>query len=165
MLLLALGLMQMTGDLLGLPAIKAIAAATGASPAPRVFSAVRGLETYSSEFFLDYVDADGAMQSIKLTSVEYSGLRGPYNRRNVFGAAMAYGPVLKANPHSAPMFRQVLQYAFCGEAPLANELGLPEEVKTGLKRIRIVPAQNSKPDPSLELSVEILCDEPSTSKS
>ena len=41
----ALAVLQMAADLCGLGALKALASATGASPAPRVFSAVRGLET------------------------------------------------------------------------------------------------------------------------
>ena len=50
--LVVLGTAQMLGDLTGVLPLKAIAAATGASPAPKVFSAVRGLETYSTRFFL-----------------------------------------------------------------------------------------------------------------
>ena len=53
-LLIVLGLAQMAGDVLGIVPLKAIAAATAASPAPRVFSAVRGLETYSTRFFLEW---------------------------------------------------------------------------------------------------------------
>src|SRR5438045_3501769 len=41
-LLLVIGLAQMAGDVFHIVALKAIAAATGASPAPKVFSAVRG---------------------------------------------------------------------------------------------------------------------------
>ncbi len=39
--LLTLGLAQMAGDVLGIRALKGIAAATAASPAPKVFSAVQ----------------------------------------------------------------------------------------------------------------------------
>ena len=44
--LVILGLTQMVADLTGLPAVRGLAAATLASPAPKVFSAVHGLETY-----------------------------------------------------------------------------------------------------------------------
>ena len=48
-----IGFAQMTGDLLHLSALKGIAAATGASPAPKVFSAVKGLETFSTQYFVE----------------------------------------------------------------------------------------------------------------
>jgi hypothetical protein len=113
--LVLLGTAQMLGDLTGLLPLKAIAAATGASPAPKVFSAVQGLETYSTRFFLVL---DG--RRVEVTRELYSRIRGPYNRRNVFGAALAYGPVLPA-----ALRDPVMRYALCGDAPLLRELGLP----------------------------------------
>ena len=113
-LLVILALAQMTGDVLGIPALKGIAAATGASPAPKVFSAVRGLETYSTRFFIEW---DGGRA--ELTPELYSKMRGPYNRRNVYGAALAYAPVIP------PELRDpVMRRALCGDAPLLRELGL-----------------------------------------
>lgn len=112
--LLILGLAQITGDLLGILPLKGIAAATVASPAPKVFSAVRGLETYSTRFFIEW-DGGGA----ELTPEVYSRMRGPYNRRNVYGAALAYAPVIP------PELRDpVMRRALCGDAPLLRELGL-----------------------------------------
>lgn len=112
--LVILGLAQMTGDVLRVPAVKGVAAATGASPAPKVFSAVQGLETYSTRFFLDL-----GHERVELTPELYSRIRGPYNRRNVFGAALAYGPVLP------PSLRDpVTKYALCGDAPLLREMKL-----------------------------------------
>ena len=43
-LLLLVGLLQMAGDTLGVPVLRGLGAAWGASPAPKVFSEVRGLE-------------------------------------------------------------------------------------------------------------------------
>ena len=112
--LLTLGLSQMAGDVLHILPLKAIAAATAASPAPKVFSAVQGLETYSTRFFLDLGDS-----RVELTPEIYSRMRGPYNRRNVYGAALAYAPVLP------PSLRDpVMRYALCGEAPLLREFGI-----------------------------------------
>lgn len=122
-LLLALGLAQMTFDVLGLRAPKAIAAASGASPAPKVFSAVAGFETYSTRFAVEWRDENGAHRR-EIDGELYGRLRGPYNRRNVYGAALAYGPVLAANPATRPMLDAVLAHALCGEAPLLGELGL-----------------------------------------
>ncbi len=130
--LIAVGLAQMAGDLcerhvsarVGRP-LKGLAAATAASPAPKVFSAVRGLETYSTRFFLEWTSTDGEAHSLELTPEVYARLRGPYNRRNVYGAALAYGPVLPAELRDP-----VLAYAVCGNAPLLRELGIdPTQVR------------------------------------
>src|SRR5215467_9112261 len=102
--LLAIGLLQMAGDVFHLPALKGIGAATTASPAPRVFSSVRGLETYSTHFFLEWTDRDNWENSLQLTPELYAQLRGPYNRRNVYGAVLAYGPVLQADPRTRTLF-------------------------------------------------------------
>jgi hypothetical protein len=135
--LLALGMLQMTADLLHLRTLKGLAAATAASPAPKVFSAVRGLETYSSRFFVEWTDKSGAFHSTKISPGNTAGLRGPYNRRNVYGAVLAYGPVLQSDPSVRPMFEAVSGYALCGDAPLLRELGIPVGEIRGVPRIRI----------------------------
>src|SRR5438128_314222 len=116
--LLLLGVLQMASDLLRLPALRGIAAATTASPAPRVFSAVRGLETYSTQFFIEWTDLHGQEQALQLTPEVYARLRGPYSRRNVYGAVLAYGPVLQGDPRTRPLFDSVARYALCGQAPV-----------------------------------------------
>lgn len=113
--LVVLGTAQMLGDITGFLPLKAIAAATGASPAPKVFSAVQGLETYSTRFFLDLGD-----RRVELTPELYARIRGPYNRRNVYGAALAYGPVLPSE-----LREPVMRYALC-DATLLDELGFPK---------------------------------------
>ena len=139
--LIAIGLLQMAGDLcerylseaVGRP-LKGLGAATAAAPAPKVFSAVRGLETYSTRFFLEWAGPDGERHSLELTPEVYARLRGPYNRRNVYGAALAYGPVLPAELRDP-----VMAYAVCGDAPLLRELGIdPAEVR-GPVRLRYQP--------------------------
>ena len=135
--LLALGMLQMTADLLHLWALKGVAAATAASPAPKVFSSVRGLETYSSRFFVEWTDESGVFHSIKIRPETTAGLRGPYNRRNVYGAVLAYGPVLHSDPSVRPMFESISRYALCGDAPLLRELGIPVTEIRGTPRIRV----------------------------
>jgi len=138
-LLLAVGLMQMIGDLAGLPALKGIGAASVASPAPKVFSSAGGLETYSTRFFLEWVDTSGDEHSLEITPEVYARLRGPYNRRNVYGAAMAYGPVLSTNEHTAPMLSAVMNYGLCGDAPLLREFGIDPATVAGDLRVRYEP--------------------------
>src|SRR5262249_24909163 len=136
-LLLGLGLLQMAGDLLHIPAIKGVAAATAASPAPRVFSAARGLETYSTRFYVEWTDKSGQRRSVEITPQRAAGLRGAYNRRNVFGAVLAYGPVMQTDPMLRPMFDSVARHALCGPAPLLHELGMDPESMQGPPRIRL----------------------------
>jgi hypothetical protein len=155
-LLLVLGLLQMAGDLLRVPAIKGLAAATAASPAPKVFSAVRGLETYSSRFFLEWTDKAGHFQSVEITPERAGGLRGPYNRRNVYGAVLAYGPIMQSDNTLRPMFASVSHYALCGDAPLMQELGIDTADMQGAPRVRL-ETRNGSQTSGLPLSFEAPC--------
>lgn len=138
--LLLVGSSQMVGDVASIPALKGLGAATALAPAPKVFTSVRGFETFSNRFVLE---ASGQQW-------ELSGrLRGPYNRRNVYGAALAYGPVLP------PAMRDpVLREALCGPHVM-KELGLPI-AKAGERRgVRYVPA---RPLPSgISDTLEVTC--------
>ncbi len=138
--LLGIGLAQMTGDLLGIPALKGLAAATVISPAPKVFSAVKGLETYSTRFRIEWSDGAGTLRSVELTPETCRGLRGPYNRRNVYGAALAYGPILAMDERARPMLDAVLSYGLARDGRLLGELGCdPNDVQPGTVRIRYQP--------------------------
>ena len=144
--LIALGLLQLAGD--GLErtgaetagrAIKGVAAATCASPAPKVFSIARGLETYSTRFFFEWDEQGGVRRSVELSSEIYARMRGPYNRRNAYGAALAYGPVLAASPATSPMIAAILDHALAGDASLLAELGIDASARTGPVRVRYEP--------------------------
>jgi hypothetical protein len=154
--LLVLGLLQMAGDVLHLPALKAVGLATAASPAPKVFSAVRGLETYSTRFYIEWTGIDQQFHSIEITPQMNSQLRGPYNRRNVYGAVLAYGPVLVTDPRSRPMFESVASYALCGSAPMLRELGINPAEVSGRFRIRLEPRPGAQLN-GLPMIVEPQC--------
>src|SRR5271155_1878023 len=94
--LLLLGFLQMAGDIFHIPVLKGVGAATDASPAPKVFSSIRGLETFSTQFAVEWKDRSGTPHSLAITPEIYSHLTGPYNRRNVYGAVLAYGPILES---------------------------------------------------------------------
>ena len=133
--LLTLGLLQMTGDLLRIPWLKATAAATGASPAPKVFCSIQGYEAYATRFFLEWIDEEDGFHSMPLGAEVAGCLRGPYNRRNVYGAVLAYGPV-----QPEELRDPVFTYAFTGEAPLLRELGLdPGRVRRAWVRYEAQP--------------------------
>jgi hypothetical protein len=135
-LLLAVGLLQIAGEALRLPVLKGLGAATTASPAPKVFTALEGFEPFSCRFFLEWEDHAGTARSLALTSELYARVRGPYNRRNVYGAVLAAGPVLVSDPHLKPLFDEVGRYALCGDAPLLRELGIDPATVAGRVRVR-----------------------------
>jgi hypothetical protein len=144
--LLVVCLLQMTGDLLdhaGLGTIgqplKGVGAASTASPAPKVFSTVRGLETFSTRFHLEWTDRSGHDHDLLLTPEIYRQICGPYNRRNVYGAVLAYGPVLATDTRTRPLFRSVARAALCGDAPLLRELGIDPDDIAGAVRVRYEP--------------------------
>jgi hypothetical protein len=153
--LLTLGLLQMAGKLINQPKLAGLAAATNASPHPKVFSSVLGLETYSTSFFLDWRDQEGNPHSLELNPETYSRIRGPYNRRNVYGAALAYGPVLSANDKTKAMFDQILDYALRGEAPLLRELGIDPETVVYPVVVRLEVEPGTKLQAELPLRFEI----------
>jgi hypothetical protein len=109
----------MTGYLSGNVTLRGIGAATAASPLPKVFSDVDGLETFASEFTLHYLRPDGTLIEMPITPELYGRLAGPYNRRNVYGAALSYAPRLPRE-----LWEPVFCYGLAPEGPLRTELGV-----------------------------------------
>ena len=137
--LLVLGLLQIAGDAAGLLPVKALALASAAAPAPRVFSTVKGTEPYSTRFSIIWTDREGWEYGMAVTPEVYARLRGAYNRRNAYGAAMAGGPMLAEDARLRPMFEAVARYALCEPAPVLRELGVPKEEIAGVPRVRYEP--------------------------
>ncbi|MBT8486882.1 MAG: hypothetical protein HKO59_03910 [Phycisphaerales bacterium] len=119
LVLLALGLLQLAGVLTGARVLRGIGAASAASPLPKVFSDVDGLETFASTFTLVY-DVDGVETRRLITPELYRQLRGPYWRRNVYGAALSYGPRLPP-----PLWESVFCYGLGPDRAFYAELDLP----------------------------------------
>ncbi len=127
LVLLVIGSLQMAGFCLGSRALRGIGAASAASPFPKVFCVAPVnaqpevmLETFSAEFALRY-RLHGEWVEVELTPEVYSRLRGPYNRRNVYGAILAYGPCLPPE-----LMASTLRYALIDPAPMRDELGVPQ---------------------------------------
>ena len=123
-----------------------------------MFTAHDGFETYSSKFFIDWQDVDGAWHTVELTPQAYRGLLGPYNRRNAYGAAISYAPVLAANPRTRPMLRSVSRFGFCGDAPLLTELGIPRDRVAYPLRVRLEPRDARSRSPKWQRDFRISCD-------
>jgi len=109
----------MTGYVTGAITLRGIGAATAASPLPKVFSDVDGLETFASEFTLHYRTPGGTLIGMPITPKLYGRLAGPYNRRNVYGAALSYAPRLPRE-----LWEPVFCYGLAPDAPLRTALGL-----------------------------------------
>lgn len=108
----------MIGYVTGSRVLRGVGAASAMSPLPKVFSDVDGLETFASEFTLSYRRADGVRDSLRITPEIYGRLGGPYNRRNVYGAALSYAPRLPE-----PLWMAVYCYGMARDGPLRRELG------------------------------------------
>jgi hypothetical protein len=160
-LLLALSLLgcaQMLADLSGLGQLKALAQATQVSPAMKVFTAQSGYETYAASFYIGYWDAQGNYQEIELDRARYALLQGPYNRRNVYGAAFSYGPLLAGNEHTAAMHQSVLRHALCTPGAVRAELAIPA-ASHFLIRVAPLRAAPEGLDLQQELHCEAICPE------
>lgn len=144
MVLLLFGCIQMVGDLGKLPILKGFGAAWLVSPAPKVFSSVKGLETYSTQTILEWTDPNGVAQSIEFTPENYAKVLGPYNRRNIYGAALAYGPVFAQDERLKPILQSVVNHALTNDAPLLVELGIDVETVTWPMTLRYVPADGTE---------------------
>lgn len=152
--LVTLGSLQMVSDVLGLPRLKGVAAAMQVAPAMKVFTAHLGYETHAARFALHWRDAVGIEQSMALTPVTYRRVKGPYNRRNVYGAALAYGPLLRNDPQTRALHESVMRYAFCTPGYLRTELGLPFDARD--LRIAVQPIRADARD-DLERTWEVRC--------
>lgn len=118
-LLFAVASLQIVGYVVGSQALRGLAAATAAAPLPLVFSDVRGLEPFASKFTFILDDAD----SIPITPELYQRLQGPYNRRNVYGAALAYAPRFPA-----PLWEAVYCHGFRPGGVGRKEFGISDDV-------------------------------------
>jgi hypothetical protein len=154
--LVIIGLSQLTGDVLNLPLLKIAGLVTHASPAPKVFTTQQGFETYSSNFYLDYLDNAEKAHSLHITPAVYKHIKGPYNRRNAYGAALSYAPVLYANLNTRLMLMSTLQYAFCKQTSLLKELGIDVNNAHNVQ-IRIVPRLTLPKNHSWKLNYAVDC--------
>ena len=121
-LVVLIGMLQIIGYVTKVDAIRSLGIVSSSAPLPLVFTEVKGVETFVSDFYIRYKDAEEVQQELKLTPEIYKQLRGPYNRRNIYGAAIGYGPVL---PES--LWNSVLSYGLCNHV-LNEEFNISNEV-------------------------------------
>ncbi len=134
---MVIGFSAMASQLPGLAPMRGLALATQFAPYPKVFCQATAIdsgekfETFAATFTLCYQRADGHREELKITPEIYSRLLGPYNRRNVYGAVLAYGPALPAEWR-----HKTLSYALTNPGLLPTELGLPNDAHDFYVQIR-----------------------------
>ena len=123
-IIVIIGLLQSIGYVTQIENIRNLGVLTSASPLPLVFTEVDGIEAFAADFYIQWKDDSNEVIEIKITPTIYAQLKGPYNRRNAYGAAIAGGPILPET-----IWKPVLRYGLC-EDVLENELGLDIDKET-----------------------------------
>lgn len=121
-ILLGIGSCQMVGYLTGSTILRGIGLASGIAPFPKVFCEADGYEAFAASFVL-VGTREGEAWSLALTPEIYARLKGPYNRRNVYGAALAFAPRL-----SEKLRDNLFVKALAPGSAMRAELGIPTDV-------------------------------------
>lgn len=121
--LIFLATVKVVADIFDFKKLSALAAITNLAPAMKVFTAHDGYETYSSKFSIKVIHFDGEVVEKNIDSKTYAGLEGPYNRRNVYGALIAYGPYLTSKSNTNKMWQVMADNSFCRKKSVLSELG------------------------------------------
>jgi hypothetical protein len=137
--LLGIGSLQMIGYATQSRILRGLGAASGIAPFPKVFCAADGYEAFAASFVIEG-ELAGERWSRKLDPEWYSRLEGPYNRRNVYGAALAFAPRLPAELRDT-----LLLQALSPGSRLREELGIPPNVED--LKVIITPRDGEKDGP------------------
>lgn len=111
-ILLFIGCLNTIGFLLSSPQIRGLAFSTAASPLPLVFTKYNGVETFSTTFMADLYTTNNTKITIPIDYDIYSQIKGPYNRRNIFGAIFSHGPFFQTK-ELLELRNQILSYVIC----------------------------------------------------
>lgn len=157
-ILIFLATIKVIASLLGLEQVSAVASMSNLSPAMKVFTAHKGYETYSSTFHIEALYQDGLTVKKTLTPKLYSHLEGAYNRRNVYGALIAYAPLLVTNTHTKALYKQMSHRAFCKEEHILKELNFKHNnpIKTIILSYTLAPSIKQTFD--YPQSIKVSCD-------
>jgi len=120
----------MVGHILNIKQLKSIGLATCAAPYTKVFCQAECLETqrvyetFAADFSVSYVTKEGNAETLRITPALYQKIKGPYNRRNVYGVVIAYGPALPEAMRLA-----TFRYALEDPGNVARELAIPSDAR------------------------------------
>jgi len=137
---LAIGSLQMIGYAVNSRLLRGIGLASGIAPFTKVFCAADGYEAFAASFRIEGDAPDGTVWGRELTPEWYSQLQGPYNRRNVYGAALAFAPRLEKN-----LREEMMRVCLKEGSILREELHIPPDLKN--LRVIITPRAGEKNGP------------------
>ncbi|MBK1826610.1 hypothetical protein [Haloferula rosea] len=120
---LGIGSTQMLGYLTGSRILRGIGLASGVAPFPKVFCEADGYEAFAASFHLEGVRPDGTRWTCPLDPERYARIKGPYNRRNVHGATLAFAPRLPDDLRAS-----LISSALCPDSDLRRELDIPADL-------------------------------------
>jgi len=129
----AIASLQILGYAANSRTIRGLGLASGISPYPKVFCEAEGYEPFAASFKIK----SNKEPDITLTAKRYSQLQGPYMRRNVYGAALAYAPRLPEDLR-AHLFARI----FAETSSLPEELNMENLVNPS---IQISPRSGETP--------------------
>ena len=138
--LLVIGMTQLMGYLSGLRVMRGVGLASGIAPFPKVFCAADGYEAFAATFYVEGDLPNGEVWSRQVDPTWYGRMKGPYNRRNVYGAALAFAPRLPEELRDA-----LLHESLKSDSALRRELDVPGNLKHA--RVRIVPRDGEQGGP------------------
>lgn len=126
LIILFIGFWAMLGEIFNMGLLKGLGLAYGFSPYPKVFCDAQGLEPFASKFVMQAFRNNETVPfwEQEITPELYAKLQGPYFRRNVYGAAIAYAPRL-----SEPVRQTVWRYALQKPGVLREVLQIPHDAE------------------------------------
>ncbi|HEX5036747.1 MAG TPA: hypothetical protein VFX30_06280 [bacterium] len=113
LIVVGVGLMQLSGFLAGSFLMKAAGSMSGASPLPLVFDRVGDVEYWAADYRVALSLAGGERLERTLTAEDYARLPGPHVRHMAYAIPLSLSMVLPKR-----LWEPQLRYGFCG--PLAR---------------------------------------------
>lgn len=154
--LLIIGLLSTIGYILHIPIIRQVGFMTGSSPLPLVFSSYNGHETFSTQFNILAIFNNGYCQNFTLDHKMYGRMKGPYNRKNMYGVLFSHGPFF-SDPDLIELRDEVLRNGFCQiDGRFSGYLPLEFGIKDKLLEMTIIVKSitNGLENKTLEMTIK-----------
>ena len=132
--------------------IKGIGITSVASPLPFVFSAYNGIETFSTNFEFN-IETELSNSTVIMNNKLYNNLKGPYNRKNVLGISLSYGPFF-TDSSLIKIRNQILHWGLC-KKNLIEEFGI--KLDSPIKKTNIKIKSKTKGNENKKWNIIIEC--------
>lgn len=150
---MGVGLLSCAGYALQIDAVRGLGFATVASPLPLVFSHFRGQEAFANELAIRLTTKSGQVTEDRIDYRVFSGMDGPYNRRNAYGAVISFGSYFTTE-NEKNLRDSVLRYGFCEPGPLVQRYGITESLASAEI---IITRRGSKGDGAESATIPVNC--------